>query len=198
MKNEKFIYVLMVVAMCMLFIILCVALASRSYAVGAGEVTWTNKMMSLHSMADQARALGYSEDSAIIKALSNAWWQEWEDMNILAKVVHYEADPSICEWEHSLAVAVVILNRANSEYFPNTVKGVVAAPNQYLPAYTWGFEGTPAACYEVARQAMDGDHDIPEDCFWQAEFPQGVKTWKIFRVDTGYYSSTTYICRGIR
>jgi hypothetical protein len=118
-------------------------------------------------------------------------------MDILAKVVAHEADPAYCQPEHSLAVAVVVLNREASPYFPNSVKEVVAAPGQYLESYTYGFENTPRRCYEIAKAALDGDHDIPDDCYWQAEFPQGREVWKIYRVDTGWYASTTFICRGV-
>jgi hypothetical protein len=84
-----------------------------------------------------------------------------------------------------------------SEYFPDTVKEVVSAPGQYLPAYCYGFEKVPRQCYEAAKAALDGDHNVPADAYWQAEFPQGREVWKIYRVDTGWYASTTFICRGV-
>ena len=185
-----------IICMIVLIIALLVILATP---VGAyeGERITTAKQDALHQAAEILRTAGYTEDSAEIKALSAAWWQEQEALDILAKVVRYEADPAYCEWEHSVAVAVVVLNRVNSTYFPNTVKEVVAAPGQYLESYTYGFDGTPRLCYEVAKAALDGEHDVPRDAYWQAEFPQGREVWKTFRVDTGYYASTTFICRGV-
>lgn len=43
----------------------------------------------------------------------------------------------------------------------------------------------------------DGDHDVPSDCYWQDTHIQGKEIWKAFTVDTEYFHSTTYICRGI-
>lgn len=185
-----------VICMVVLFVALCVILATPAGAYD-GNPIWTKKQIALHEAAEILRAAGISDDAPTIKALSETWWQEQEDLNILAKVVAYEADPQWCEWEHSVAVAVVVLNRVASPYFPDTVKEVVAQPGQYLPAYTYGFEQTPRLCYEVAKAAMDGDHDVPSDCYWQDNTIQGKSIWKSFTVDTGYFRSTTYICRGI-
>lgn len=185
-----------VICMVVLFVALCVILATPAGAY-EGDQIWTKKQIALHEAAEILRAAGISDDAPTIKALSEAWWQEQEDLNILAKVVAHEADPQWCEWEHSVAVAVVVLNRVASPYFPDTVKEVVAQPGQYLPAYTYGFEQTPRLCYEVAKAAMDGDHDVPSDCYWQDNTIQGKSIWKSFMVDTGYFRSTTYICRGI-
>jgi hypothetical protein len=185
-----------VICMVVFMIVICVMLATPAHAYEGDRIT-TARQDALHSAADSLRMAGLAEDDPAIMALSAEWWAEQEKMDILAKVVAHEADPAYCQPEHSLAVAVVVLNREASPYFPNSVKEVVAAPGQYLPAYTYGFENTPRRCYEIAKAALDGEHDIPDDCYWQAEFPQGVRTWKVFRVNTGYYASVTYICRGI-
>lgn len=185
-----------IICMIVLFVALCVILVTPVNAYEGTRIT-TAKQDALHEAADLLRAAGFSDDDPAIKALSDAWWAEQENLDIIAKVVAHEADPAYCEWEHSVAVAVVVLNRVASPYFPNTVREVVAAPGQYLPSYTWGFERTPRLCYEVAKAAMDGDHDVPEDCYWQDTSIQGTAIWKAFTVDTGWFKSTTYICRGI-
>ena len=175
-------------------IIVIVAVPARGYE---GERITTARQDELHRMADSLRLAGLSEDDPALQALSAEWWAQEEALNIIAKVVRYEADPQWCEWEHSVAVAVVILNRVNSPYFPASVKEVVAAPGQYLEWYTHDFNDTPRLCYEVAKAALDGDHEVPSDCYWQDCTIQGVSIWKAFHLDTGYFSSTTYICRGI-
>ena len=194
--KHKYIVALGIAILCIVFIALCVAMATPAAAY-EGDPIWTNRMLILHYAADMLREAGFSDDSEPIRALSAEWWREQEDLDIIAKVVAHEADPQWCEWEHSVAVAVVVLNRVASPYFPNTVKEVVAAPGQYLPAYTYGFENTPRLCYEVAKAAMDGDHDVPSDCYWQDNKIQGTSIWKSFVCDTGWFKSTTYICRGI-
>ena len=185
-----------IICMIVLFVALCVILVTPVNAYEGTRIT-TAKQDALHEAADLLRAAGFSDDDPAIKALSDAWWAEQENLDIIAKVVAHEADPAYCEWEHSVAVAVVVLNRVASPYFPNTVREVVAAPGQYLPSYTWGFEKTPRKCYEVAAAALNGEHDVPTDCFWQDNRVQGTSIWKAFYLNTGYFSSTTYICRGI-
>ncbi len=194
--KHKYIEAFLISIVCIAFIILCVLLATPAGAYEGERIT-TARQDALHEAADNLRMAGLRDDDPAIKALSEEWWREQENLDILAKVITHEADPQWCEWEHSVAVGVVVLNRVASPYFPGSVKEVVAAPGQYLPSYTYGFDKTPRRAYEAAKAAIDGDHEIPSDCYWQAEFQQGVRTWKVFRVDTGYYASVTYICRGI-
>ena len=194
--NHKSIEALLIALICMVIIVLCVLMATPASAYEGDRIT-TAKQDALHQAADMLRWEGYAEDSPEIRALSAAWWEEEEALNILAKVVAHEADPQWCEWEHSVAVAVVVLNRVASPYFPASVKEVVAAPGQYLEWYTHDFSETPRLCYEVAKAAMDGDHHVPSDCYWQDTTIQGVSIWKAFTLDTGWFRSTTYICRGI-
>ena len=49
---------------------------------------------------------------------------------------------------------------------------------------------------EAAKKALDGLSGVPEDIVWQAEFRQGTEVWWESTVDTGWYKSTTYFCRG--
>lgn len=195
--KHKNVEALLIAIICIVFIAFCVLMATKAGAYEGTRIT-TAKQDALHEAAEILRAAGYSNDSNTLKALSNAWWEEQEALDIIAKTIQHEANPEWCDWEHSLAVGVVILNRVASPYFHgDTVKEVVAWPGQYLASYTYGFENVPRKCYEAAKAVMDGDHEIPDDVYWQAEFVQGTSIWKVFRVDTGYYSSTTYICRGI-
>lgn len=157
----------------------------------------TARQETLHEAADILRSLGYAEDSPAILALGEAWMAEQEALDIVAKVIQNEADPAWCEWEHSVAVGAVVCNRVASPWFPNTVREVVAAPGQYLASYTFGFGQTSRLAYEAAKAALDGDHDVPSDCYWQDTRVQGVSVWKSFEINTGWYRSTTYICRGI-
>jgi len=187
----------MIIVILAVFLLAIIALLVMPAAAYDGEPVRTAKQEALHQAAEMLRMEGYADDSAEIRALSAAWWEEQEALDILAKVVANEADPAWCEWEHSVAVAVVVLNRVASPYFPNSVREVVAAPGQYLEWYTHDFADTPRLCYEVAKAALDGDHDVPADAFWQDTHRQGVSVWKEFTVDTGWFRSTTYICRGI-
>jgi len=184
-------------------LIIALLISMAPYAFAANETedntpVHTRKQEMLHEVADILRGFGYAEDSEVIKALQKVWWQEQEDLNIIAKVIRYEADPAYCDWEHSVAVGVVILNRVKCQWFKgDTVKEIVAAPGQYLASYTYGFEGTPRLCYLAAKAAMDGNHEVPSNAYWQDNHVQGKYIWKAFVCDTGWFRSTTYICCGV-
>ena len=157
----------------------------------------TARQEALHEAADILRSLGYSEDSPAILALGEAWMAEQEALDIVAKVIQNEADPAWCEWEHSVAVGAVVCNRVASPWFPNTVREVVAQPGQYLKSYTYDFAGTSRLAYLAAKAALYGDHDVPDDAYWQDNNVQGNSIWRTFVCDTEHFYSVTYICRGI-
>lgn len=160
-----------------------------------GERITTARQDALHEAAELLRAAGLREDDPAIRALSAEWWREQEALDIVARVVMGEA--GACPWMHQVAVAAVVVNRVKSTYFPDTVREVVAAPGQYTTLYLTGFEQTSRQCYEAAKKALDGDSGVPEDVIWQAEFVQGTSVWWTSYVDTGWYRSTTYFCRGV-
>lgn len=194
--KHTYIVPLIVAIMAVVLIIFCVILATPAHAYDGTRIT-TARQAALHEAADILRSCGYAEDSEVIKTIQAEWRAEQEKLDIIAKVIDHEAPPAWCEWEHSVAVGVVVLNRVASPLFPNTVRDVVAAPGQYLKSYTYGFDGTSRIAYEAAKAALDGAHDVPEDCYWQDTHVQGAAIWRAFTVDTGYFRSTTYICRGV-
>lgn len=156
----------------------------------------TRRQEWLHWMAEEARANGEQEDGAIIQALQAEWAKEQEAFSILAKVIDNEAGE--CPWNHRVAVGAVVLNRVRCPYFRgDTVKEIVATPGQYLVSYTYNFAGIREGSWLAAKAAMDGEHNVPPDVVWQAEFIQGTSVWWQSDIDTGWYASTTYFCRGI-
>lgn len=196
MKHKHALY-LAIVAIFILLIISLVLLATPVNAYDGERVT-TRRQDALHEAAEILRAAGFTDDDPEVAALSAAWWEEQEDLDIVAKVIQNEADPKWCEWEHSVAVGVVILNRVKCPYFKgDTVKEIVAAPGQYLKSYTYNFEKTSRLAYLAAKAAIDGEHGVPSNAYWQDNKIQGCYIWKSFLLDTGWYRSTTYICCGI-
>jgi len=188
--NHKHIVPFIVTVLCIIFILLCIAMATTANAAYSVR---TQRQDDLHTDAENLRALGYKDDSDEIKALQAAWWEEQETLDIVARVVQGEAGG--CPWLHQLAVAQVVVNRINSPLFPNTAREVVAAPMQYTTLYLRDFDKTSEQCYLAAKYALDGNSGVPTDIIWQAEFVQGKEIWWTSKVDTGWYSSTTYFCR---
>ena len=194
--KHNYIVPLIVAVLALILIGLCILLATPAHAYDGTRIT-TARQEALHEAADILRSCGYAEDSEVIRAIQADWRAEQEKLDIIAKVIDHEAPPAWCEWEHSVAVGVVVLNRVASPLFPDTVRDVVAAPGQYLRSYTYGFDDTSRIAYEAAAAALDGAHEVPEDCYWQDTHVQGAAIWRAYTVDTGWYRSTTYICRGV-
>lgn len=116
------------------------------------------------------------------------------DLSILANVIAGEAP--YCPQEHQIAVAAVVLNRVSDDRFPDTVAGVVGQEGQYSAEYLEPRDEWPEGCLEAARMTLAGEHDVPPDVIYQANFEQGTETWWISEVNTGWWRSTTYFCRG--
>lgn len=191
MKHMKIIWFIIV---CLLVFTVILCISATNVNAETKEKIWTNKMIGLHEAADHLRALGYSDDDEVIQALSKAWWSEYYDFCIVAKVIEGEAGG--CSFEQMVYTGATIINRKNSSLFPNTVEEVVAAPGQYSLAYLTNFQTIPARVWDAAKAVMDGHHDTPEDMYWEALFPQGREVWKTIEFDSGWYRSTTYFCRG--
>lgn len=161
----------------------------------------TDRQKALHEAAEILRSVGYEDESAPIRALSEEWFAEQHDLDIIAKVIDGEAP--YCPREHQVAVGAVVLNRVEDERFPSTVEEVVGQTSiingrlvaQYSPTYCYGFGGILRTSYEAAAQAMNGEHEVPSDIVWQANFPQGRETWWTSYVRTEGFESVTYFCR---
>lgn len=182
--------VFIILAVIIVFIFVLMLVPAEAYE---GEPVWTARQEELHLRAEEMRDAGISEEQ--IAPLSAEWWEEKETLDIVARVVQGEA--GACPWMHQVAVAAVVVNRIHSPLFPDTAREVVAQPYQYTTLYLYGFEKTSRQCYEAAKKALDGESGVPEDVIWQAEFRQGKEVWWQSDVDTGWWRSTTYFCRGI-
>lgn len=79
------------------------------------------------------------------------------ELNLLAKLIYYEAGGEC--YEGQVAVGAVVLNRARTSGFPNTIYDVIYAKGQFSPVNSskWNNpvpEGTRV--YEAAREALSG------------------------------------------
>lgn len=114
-----------------------------------------------------------------------------DDLYCLAHIINAEAGDDNCTHEHRIAVGSVVLNRVAADDFPNTIREVVFDPGQYSPTWNGSFEKEPSQdSWDTAEYLLENGSQIPENCIWQAEFPQGSGEWDHF--DTIY--GTTYIC----
>lgn len=114
-----------------------------------------------------------------------------DDLYELSHIVGAEAGDSACSHELRIAVASVVANRVASPLFPNTYYEVIHQQGQYRPTWDGGFLAEPSEdSVAVAKEILEYGSQLPADCLFQANFPQGRATYQTF--DTIY--GTTYIC----
>lgn len=109
-----------------------------------------------------------------------------DDVELLACVIYQEAgSDAVCD-DCRRRVADVVLNRVESEYFPDTIYEVLMQPSQYGAYSMTGIVWPERASYEteahaverarrIAREVLSGQHsDLYGDGYiWQAGFEQG-------------------------
>lgn len=107
---------------------------------------------------------------------TNIWW--------LSCVLYHECRG--LNDEAQIAVASVILNRVNSDKFPNTIFEVITQPGQYafvVDEIIWG-EPDERAMKNAEYVYWNGSQ-IPENVLFQSEFIQGSGIWK--QIDNQYF-----------
>lgn len=87
-----------------------------------------------------------------------------EDVTYISKTIWGEGRG--CSVKEQKAIAGCILNRVKSNLFPNTIKEVVTAPNQFQ-----GYDsGNPNIFSDLAREVIiiyhEGGHVIDESLYW--------------------------------
>lgn len=109
-----------------------------------------------------------------------------DDVELLACVIYQEAgSDAVCD-DCRRRVADVVLNRVESEYFPDTIYEVLMQPSQYGAYSMTGIVWPERASYEteahaverarrIAREVLSGQHgDLYGNGYiWQAGFEQG-------------------------
>lgn len=149
-----------------------------------------SKALSLIATAVMSMMMVFTTSVQPVSAYTN------DELMLLARVINAEAGEG-CSIEHNQLVGCVVMNRVKSKAFPNTIAGVVYQRGQYSCVGNSRFNAQPSTiAMNAAKYVLDGKAYCPSDVVYQANFPQGSGVYKKFYVHTGYFSSTTYFCRG--
>lgn len=108
------------------------------------------------------------------------------DLELLACVIYQEAGGNGSCDDCRRRVADVVLNRVADPRFPNTIRGVLSAKNQYGSFYYTGIKwpdraknyyekDAVARAYRIAEEVLNGQHSdlYGKGYVWQAAFKQG-------------------------
>ena len=111
-----------------------------------------------------------------------------EDLWYMSHTVQAEA--GYCEREMQEGVASVIMNRVNSDLFPDSVMECILQPGQYSTASYLASHEPTEQVIEVCKDILENGSKFPPEVVWQANFPQGNGIYQT--LSTSY--STMYFC----
>ena len=111
-----------------------------------------------------------------------------EDLWYLSHII--QAESGYCERAMQEGVGSVVINRKNSDLFPNTIPEVIQQPGQYSTLGWLSSQEPTDQVIEVAIDLLENGSKFPENVLYQANFVQGSGIYKT--LSTSY--STMYFC----
>ena len=99
----------------------------------------------------------------------------WEEQQLLAKVIWVEARGESAEGQQ--AIAEVVFNRMLSEEFPDTLRGVIFAENQFRSVEFLDDAEPWQAQYDAIDDALEGPYVLPVDVYYFATYAVNENVW---------------------
>lgn len=116
-----------------------------------------------------------------------------EDLDLLSRLIFAEVG---CEWipdDVQLYVGSVVLNRVDSDLFPDNIYDVIYAKGQYSPTQSGSINNTPdERTIENARKLLEDGSILPANVVFQANFKQGSGVYYEYYDEP--LGTTTYFC----
>lgn len=98
-----------------------------------------------------------------------------EDKDMIAKLICMEGESE--PFEGQQAIAEVILNRVAAENFPDTVTGVIKAPEQFLAADRLYLAEPTHIQYEAVERALNGPYVLDGDVVFFSQYAVNDAVW---------------------
>ena len=191
MKNKNSDYVNRFIYILVILLLVIIAVGTKIYIVDredsysaktvSNEPVQTDKDSKVKDIAQEAiRARMMTEGvSTIEEDISNVIEVESEKKYLLARLVYAEAGGE--SDEHQQAVASVVLNRMNSDKFPDSIDEVIYQRNplQYACIEDGNIDKIPdERAIKNAYYIWDNGSILPDNVLYQAEFKQGSGVYK--------------------
>lgn len=191
MKNKNSDYVNHFIYILVILLLVIIAVGAKIYIVDredsysaktvSNEPVQTDKDNKVKDIAQEAiRARIMTEGvSTIEEDISNIIEVESEKKYLLARLVYAEAGSE--SDEHQQAVASVVLNRMNSDKFPDSIDEVIYQRNplQYACIEDGNIDKIPdERAIKNAYYIWDNGSILPDNVLYQAEFKQGSGVYK--------------------
>ena len=139
----------------------------------------------------------YGEAEEILEAMAQAEAPKaaytQADLDLLSRLIYAEAGCTwIPDWVQRM-VGSVVLNRVESQYYPDTIREVIYQPGQYAPTWDGSLQKTPdARTIENSRYLLEHGSICPENVVGQNSIVTGSGVY------TSYYDqvldTTIYFC----
>lgn len=191
MKNKNSDYVNHFIYILVILLLVIIAVGAKIYIVDredsysaktvSNDPVQTDKDDKVKDIAQEAiRARIMTEGvSTIEEDISNIIEVESEKKYLLARLVYAEAGSE--SDEHQQAVASVVLNRMNSDKFPDSIDEVIYQRNplQYACIEDGNIDKIPdERAIKNAYYIWDNGSILPDNVLYQAEFKQGSGVYK--------------------
>lgn len=191
MKNKNSDYVNHFIYILVILLLVIIAVGAKIYIVDredsysaktvSNDPVQTDKDNKVKDIAQEAiRARIMTEGvSTIEEDISNIIEVESEKKYLLARLVYAEAGSE--SDEHQQAVASVVLNRMNSDKFPDSIDEVIYQRNplQYACIEDGNIDKIPdERAIKNAYYIWDNGSILPDNVLYQAEFKQGSGVYK--------------------
>lgn len=191
MKNKNSDYVNRFIYILVILLLVIIAVGAKIYIVDredsysaktvSNEPVQTDKDNKVKDIVQEAiRARMMTEGiSTIEEDISNVIEVESEKKYLLARLVYAEAGSE--SDEHQQAVASVVLNRMNSDKFPDSIDEVIYQRNplQYACIEDGNIDKIPdERAIKNAYYIWDNGSILPDNVLYQAEFKQGSGVYK--------------------
>lgn len=106
------------------------------------------------------------------------------DVQLLARLINAETGSS--SEQAQIAVASVVMNRVNSEKFPDTIFEVIYQRGQYSPTWNGSINKTPSdQAVKSAIYVYQNGSQIPSNVLYQSRYIQGSGVWA--HIDGNYF-----------
>lgn len=112
----------------------------------------------------------------------------FDELYRLARQVYIEAGCSWISDEHQRMVATVVMNRVESDLFPDTVYGVLTQRGQYA----YRNLNPDERAVRNALVVLEGHRALPSGVVYQSNFPQGSGVY--LSIYDRHLGTTTYFC----
>lgn len=148
---------------------------------------------------DESNCYSEYKESSVVETSSSEEEIELNSSNVndddlywLSRIVMQEMGGDWVSDELQQMVASVVMNRVDSEYFPDTIKDVIFQKGQYAGAeYLSGVEPTDKVI-KNCKYILENGSILPSNVVFQAEFVQGDGVYYTYY--DKYVGSTTYFC----